>query len=176
MTNKEAVLRIKDHIEAHKVKEPVVANKIHEALELAIGVLSSERLTKRVASCYKDYVDCVSGNRDCSSIGACDSCNIRINQLAKLAHLEELQDENRLIELPMRDNQTVYAIEQYEIVEVFITNIDIHYGHKDGIKFFGMDSKNNRIEYDFDLSDIGVCVYSTREEAEATIAERSGNE
>lgn len=86
-------------------------------------------------------------------------------------HITELlqaEAQGRLLTLPITDNQTVYAIVQGLVVsETFITEISKSYTHKDGIKFYGI--QDDMDDFEFDLSDFGKTVFTSRTEAEKAL-------
>jgi hypothetical protein len=85
-----------------------------------------------------------------------------INKLQKeLAALRAKIEDGTLVELPCRDQDTVYAIEDGNILEVFISQVSLHYGHKDGIRFECLLPERDHDYFAFDLSDIGKTVFTS---------------
>lgn len=77
------------------------------------------------------------------------------------------KDRTRFVELPCKVGDTVYVIENNEIIEDFVDQIGIGY-YCDGENIYQMDG----IKTDWYFSDIGKTVFLTREEAEKALEER----
>lgn len=75
--------------------------------------------------------------------------------IAKLVHYEDLEEQGRLVELPCKVGDTVYAIEGNDIVKNKVTEI-----------WFNTDGR-----YVFTKEVIAKTVFLTKEEAEAKLAE-----
>ncbi len=73
-------------------------------------------------------------------------------------------DRTRFVELPCKVGDTVYVIENNEIIEDFVDQIGIGY-YCDGENIYQMDG----IKTDWYFSDIGKTVFLTREEAERAL-------
>lgn len=74
------------------------------------------------------------------------------------------KDRTRFVELPCKVGDTVYVIENNEIIEDFVDQIGIGY-YCDGENIYQMDG----IKTDWYFSDIGKTVFLTREEAERVL-------
>lgn len=94
-----------------------------------------------------------------------DPCEYCQNAIEKLAHLEDLEEQGRLIELPCALGDTVYDIAGKEIRKQIV----------DGIEYMvdGFFIYANEDEW---LGRLGDLVFLTREEAEAKLAEMRGAE
>lgn len=77
---------------------------------------------------------------------------------------EHFKDRTRFVELPCKIGDTVYVIENNEIIEDFVDQIGIGY-YCDGENIYQMDG----IKTDWYFSDIGKTVFLTREEAERVL-------
>ena len=126
------------------------------------------RLTKWFAD-SDDY-----GHNSC--FGGCESCNgvmcgYAVEMVEKLAHYEDLEEQGRLIELPCKVEDKVWAIrygEETDYIVVPMLILEIHiYEH--GVFF--VPSENIRA---FRLKDFGTQVFLTKEEAEAKLKELQG--
>ena len=113
------------------------------------------------------------GNRaDCNTLCMedCDHCwHLGIIR-EKLARLEDLEEQGRLIELPCKIGDTVYSF-SFNIVYPFTVNgFEIN---KYGVEFKGSYcGEEKSLEYwsiHFPVSKIGKSVFLTREEAEAAL-------
>ena len=83
---------------------------------------------------------------------------------------QKFKDRTRFVELPCKVGDTVYVIENNEIIEDFVDQIGIGY-YCDGENIYQMDG----IKTDWYFSDIGKTVFLTREEAERALKERENN-
>ena len=109
--------------------------------------------------------------------------NNRNKVLRKLADYEDLEEQGKLLKLPLGIDSSVYACEEVykkrgmEITEYNVTNINIV--SKNDITFSALgflcidedEEIEEDIELDFELRDIGKTVFLTRQEAEKHLKE-----
>ena len=100
----------------------------------------------------------------------CDNAEYWLQVYFKLKDYEDLEEQNRLIELPCAVGDTVYSF-SFNIVYPFTVNgFEIN---KDGVEFKGSYcGEEKSLEYwsiRFPVSKIGKTVFLTPEEAEAAL-------
>lgn len=126
------------------------------------------RLTKWFAD-SDDY-----GHNSC--FGGCESCNgvmcgYAVEMVEKLAHYEDLEEQGRLIELPCKVGDTIWAIfptwtpMECEVMAIEILTSTVN------IEAKVVDNDADRI---FWPADFGKTVFITKEEAEAKLNEIKG--
>ena len=116
------------------------------------------------------------GHANCKNICEhemfCDMCPIQ-EAIDKLAHYEDLEEQGRLIELPCKVGDTIWAIfptwtpMECEVVAIEILSSTVN------IETKVVDSDADRI---FWPADFGKTVFLTKEEAETKLAELKGDD
>lgn len=96
--------------------------------------------------------------RDCICEQVC-KYNDGVNEYCK-GNCPHFKDRTRFVELPCKIGDTVYVIENNEIIEDFVDQIGIGY-YCDGENIYQMDG----IKTDWYFSDIGKTVFLTPEAA-----------
>lgn len=130
-----------------------------------------ERLTGRDA--YGDIVANEEMQIIASRGATNDDLHNIINHLAeKLCEYEDLEEQDRLLKLPCKAEDTVYGISMGKIINLTVNEISIFYmkGEKIiNVKCQSNDEFRNYVEREF-----GKTVFLTREEAEAAMNKLKG--
>lgn len=130
-----------------------------------------ERLTGRDA--YGDIV----ANEEMQIIASRDITNDDLHSIInhlteKLCEYEDLEEQDRLLKLPCKAEDTVYGISMGKIINLTVNEISIFYmkGEKIiNVKCQSNDEFRNYVEREF-----GKTVFLTREEAEAAMNKLKG--
>lgn len=140
-----------------------------------------ERLTKRNDIGNYFYPKCF---EKCGGLGAsskCDNCEIMTSVCQKLGEYEDLEEQGRLVKLPCKVGDVVYAycdefgILEYEVDSIVIDK-HITYQCSAYSEPIGDCPSECLDEIEPDISDFGKTVFLTREEAEAKLKELRGGE
>lgn len=101
----------------------------------------------------------------CEEIGRCvNKCGF-YKALEKLADYEDLEEQERLIKLPCKVGDTVYAVNCNEIIESTVTEITLN---EKGVRYIRLYSTDDRLA-DFKYDYFKKTVFLTREEAEKAL-------
>lgn len=141
-----------------------------------------ERLTKR------EYGEITySKNRDIMCGSFCNSCSVGTGNcntvkamVEKLAEYEDLEEQGRLLRLPCKLGDTIYAIiPSFSEMRYIIVDYEVVYYtcNSSGEQYLSCVRRNNEERYSYGISvkDIGNTVFLTREEAEDKLKELEEN-
>ena len=126
-----------------------------------------ERLTDRNADGNYFYPKCF---EKCDGLGAsrkCDNCEITTSICEKLGKYEDLEEQGRLIKIPLE----AYCIVDFKVRKGFVLEETYHMSRKPllVVRYDDNSLKNHR-------GHLGISVFLTKSEAEAKLKELRGEE
>ena len=126
-----------------------------------------ERLTDRNADGNYFYPKCF---EKCDGLGAsrkCDNCEITTSICEKLGKYEDLDEQGRLIKIPLE----AYCIVDFKVRKGFVLEETYHMSRKPllVVRYDDNSLKNHR-------GHLGISVFLTKSEAEAKLKELRGEE
>ena len=126
-----------------------------------------ERLTDRNAVGYYFYPKCF---EKCDGLGAsrkCDNCEITTSICEKLGKYEDLEEQGRLIKIPLE----AYCIVDFKVRKGFVLEETYHMSRKPllVVRYDDNSLKSHS-------GHLGISVFLTKSEAEAKLKELRGGE
>ena len=102
-----------------------------------------------------------------------DRCIVGYEAIKKLAHYEDLTEQGRLVELPCAVESILYRVVDGSVYEYFLDEFNVN---KSGAHSMSISHAYEGHTFFINVScdQIGKRFYTTREEAEAKLAEKGG--